>query len=39
MSGKRHMEEFKLEAVKQVIERGLPVAEVASRRGVTTHSL
>lgn len=39
MSGKRYTEEFKAEAVKQVTERGHPVAEVASRLGVTTHSL
>jgi transposase len=39
MSGKRYTEEFKVEAVKQVIERGHPVAEVASRLGVTTHNL
>jgi transposase len=39
MSGKRYTEEFKAEAVKQVTQRGHPVAEVASRLGVTTHSL
>jgi transposase len=39
MSGKRCTEEFKVEAVKQVTERGHPVAEMASRLGVTTHSL
>ena len=39
MSGKRYTEEFKVEAAKQVSERGHPVAEVASRLGVTTHSL
>jgi transposase len=39
MSGKGYTEEFKVEAVKQVSERGHPVAEVASRLGVTTHSL
>jgi transposase len=39
MRGKRYTEEFKIEAVKQVTERGHPVAEVASRLGVTTHSL
>lgn len=39
MSSKRYTEEFKVEAVKQVIERGHPVAEVASRLGVTTHSM
>ncbi len=39
MSSKRYPEEFKVEAVKQVVERGYSVAEVASRLGVTTHSL
>ena len=39
MSAKRYTEEFKVEAVKQVTERGHPVAEVAARLGVTTHSL
>lgn len=39
MSSKRYPEEFKVEAVKQVTERGHSVAEVASRLGVTTHSL
>ena len=39
MSSKRYPEEFKIEAVKQVVERGHRVAEVASRLGVTTHSL
>jgi len=39
MSGKRYTEEFRIEAVKQVTDRGHPVAEVASRLGVTSHSL
>lgn len=39
MSNKRYTEEFKIEAVKQVTERGHPVAEVASRIGVSQHSL
>jgi len=39
MSSKRYPEEFKIEAVKQVTERGHNVAEVAARLGVTTHSL
>jgi len=38
-SGKRYTEEFKIEAVKQVMERGYSVAEVAERLGTTTHSL
>ena len=39
MSSKRYPEEFRIEAVKQVTERGHPVAEVASRVGVSPHSL
>ena len=39
MSGKRYPEEFKIEAVKQVTEKGYSVAEVATRLGMTTHSL
>ena len=39
MSKKRFTEEFKVEAVKQVIERHHPVAEVAARLGVSGHSL
>lgn len=39
MSSKRYPEEFKVEAVRQVVDRGRSVAEVASRPGVTTHSL
>ncbi|MGM8063377.1 transposase, partial [Vogesella indigofera] len=39
MSRQRFPEEFKIEAVKQVAERGYPVAEVASRLGVSAHSL
>ncbi len=39
MSGKRYTEEFKIEAVKQVIERGYKAGEVAQRLGVTTNSL
>ena len=39
MKGKRHTEEFKKEAVKQVTERGYPVSDVAKRLGNTTHSL
>ena len=33
MSNPRYPEEFKIEAVKQVTERGLPVAEVATYFG------
>ena len=39
MSNKRYPEEFKREAVCQVTDRGYSVAQVASRLGVTTHSL
>lgn len=39
MSRKRYPEEFKIEAVKQVTFAGHSVAEVASRLGMTTHSL
>lgn len=39
MSNKRYTDEFKIEAVKQVTERGFSVNEVAQRLGVTTHSL
>ena len=39
ISSKRYTEEFKIEAVKQVTERGYSVAEVAERLGTTTHSL
>ncbi len=36
---KRFPEEFKAEAVKQVTERGHPVAEVAERLDVSRHTL
>ena len=39
MSSKRYTEEFKVEAVKQITERGHAVADVASRLGVSVHSL
>ncbi|OAL85822.1 transposase [Acinetobacter sp. SFD] len=38
-SSKRYPEEFKIEAVKQVTEKGHSVSEVATRLGTTTHSL
>ncbi len=38
-SSKRHTEEFKIEAIKQVKERGYSVADTAERPGTTTHSL
>ena len=39
MSNKRYTEEFKIEAVKQITDRGYSIQEVAVRLGVTTHSL
>lgn len=39
MSGKRYTNEFKEEAIKQVIERGYTVREVAQRLDVSAHSL
>ncbi|ERP00301.1 hypothetical protein L360_03879 [Enterobacter sp. MGH 14] len=36
MSGKRYPEEFKTEAVKQVVDRGYSVASVATRLDITT---
>ena len=39
MSNKRYPEEFKIEAVKQVTERGHAVADIANRIGVSQHSL
>jgi transposase-like protein len=39
MSSKRYTEEFKVEALKQITERGHSVHDVAQRLGVTTHSL
>jgi transposase len=32
-------EEFKIEAVRQILEQGQPVAEVFARLGVSAHSL
>lgn len=39
MSSQRFAPEFKDEAVRQVMERGHPVSEVAQRLGVSAHSL
>ncbi len=39
MSGKRYPEEFKIEAVKQVVDRGHSISSVATRLDITTHSL
>ena len=39
MSRQRYPEEFKIEAVKQITERGHKVADVSARLGVSQHSL
>ena len=39
MSTKRYTPEFKDEAVRQVVDRGYAVADVAERLGVSAHSL
>jgi transposase-like protein len=39
MSSRRYTDEFKIEAVKQVTERGYSQREVAARLGVTSASL
>lgn len=39
MSSKRYPEEFRIEAVKQVVDRGHSVADVAKRLDITPHSL
>lgn len=39
MSSKRYPEEFKMEAVKQVVDRSHSVSSVATRLDITTHSL
>lgn len=39
MSTQRFTPELKAESVRQIIERGYPVAETAERLGVSTHSL
>ena len=39
MSGKRYADEFKIEAVKQVTERGYAAADVATRLGISQYSL
>ena len=36
MSAKRYTEEFKIEDVKQVVERNYKISDVAARLGVTT---
>lgn len=39
MGGQRYPEEFKIEAVKQVTDRGYKIAVVAKRLGVTVKSM
>ena len=39
MSSKRYADEFKIQAVKQVTDRGHAVAEVAARLGISIHSI
>jgi transposase len=39
MSNKQHTAEFMAEAVKQVIERGFTVVDVAARIGLPKHTL
>jgi len=39
MSRQRFLEEFKVEAIKQVTKRSYPVTEEAAHLGVSTHSL
>jgi transposase len=39
MSGKRFAQEFKDAAVRQVLDQGHPVAEVAASLGIPAHSL
>lgn len=39
MSNQRYPEIFKIEAVKQITDRGRPVADVAKALGVSSHSL
>ena len=39
MTIKQYTEEFRIEAVKQVTERGHSIADVANRLGISTYSL
>ena len=39
MSVKRYFEEFKIEAVRQVIDRSHSIANIFTRDDITTHSL
>ena len=37
MTGKWYIDKFKIEAVRQITEKGYSIAEVADRLGTTTH--
>ena len=39
MSNRQYTDEFKAEAIKQVVERGFTVVDVAARIGVPKHTL
>lgn len=39
MSARRYPGEFKIEAVKQVVDRGHSITSVATRLDITKHSL
>jgi transposase len=39
MSGKRYPDKFKIEAVKQVTDRGHAAADLTKRLGISQHSL
>jgi len=39
MGKPRFTEEFKIDAIKQITDRGYLVADVSQRLGVSTHSL
>jgi transposase len=39
MRGKRYPEEFKIQTVKQVVDKGFTMTDVAQRLGVTYKSL
>ena len=39
MSSKRYTDEFRVEAVKQVLARGFTVVDVAARIGIPKHTL
>ncbi|WP_425324979.1 transposase [Lampropedia aestuarii] len=39
MNAKRYPEEFRIKAVKQILEHGHSAADVSRRIGVSTHSL